>query len=87
MQFHINKGSNISYKQFLHFNKQQRTGNSKVCWLTPPIIAAVYSKKSFIISTIICKTVRGQNDPMLGVDVFKNTLGVRGLKVFHCFFV
>ncbi len=38
-------------------------------------------KKPFIISTIICKTVRGQNDPTLGVHVLKNTLGVRGLKM------
>jgi len=31
--------------------------------------------------------VRGQNDPMLGVDVLKNTLGVRGLiqKIFSKF--
>jgi hypothetical protein len=56
-----------------------RTGNSKVCWLNGPITPAVNSKKPFIISTFICKTVRGQNDPTLGVDVLRNTLDVREL--------
>ncbi len=56
-------------------------GYRKKIIITEHKVKNIYKKADFkntTKSTIICKTVRGQNDPTLGAHVLKNTLVYKG---------